>query len=272
MFRLYWADEGGLPADDRGLAYGDGLFETIRMSGQKGVLLSRHIERMVRDAARLGIEVSRKDLANVCIEASQRFSARFNADDWVLKLTLTRGSGGRGYRPDAGIEPNLLVSASPLPPTPDCHGVAVEFSKVPLSVNPLLVGIKSLNRIEQVLAASELAPSIFEVIMADRDGNLVEGSRTNILLRQSDSWLTPPASSLAVAGILRQWLLERLRHRGETVTERAVTVNDVLGPGCQGMYLLNSVLGIVPVRVIAGHDLPVDSGLATIFNPPEILE
>ena len=82
---------------------------------------------------------------------------------------------------------NSLVSASPLPPAPDLAGVAVDFSKVPLAVNPLLAGIKSLNRIEQVLAAAELGPSLFEVIMADRDGNLVEGTRTNLLLRQADT-------------------------------------------------------------------------------------
>lgn len=170
------------------------------------------------------------------------------------------------------MEPNLLVASSPLPPAPDPEGVAVDFSKVPLAVNPLLTGIKSLNRIEQVLADAEIGPSLFEVIMADRDGNLVEGTRTNLLLRQGGGWVTPPGSSLAVAGVLRQWLLERLRQKGETVTERTVTVNDVLGPDCQGVFLLNSVLGIVPVRTIAGHDLPVDGGLATIFNPLEILE
>ena len=97
MFRLFWADDGGLPANDRGLAYGDGLFETIRMSGQKGVLLSRHLERMARDAGRLGIEVSRKELASVCVEAGQRFADRFKGEGWVLKLTLTRGSGGRSW-------------------------------------------------------------------------------------------------------------------------------------------------------------------------------
>ena len=126
MFRLFWADDGGLPANDRGLAYGDGLFETIRMSGQQGVLLSRHLERLVRDARRLGIEVTRKELANVCVEASLRFADRFKAEGWILKLTLTRGSGGRGYRPDSGMEPNMLVSASPLPPAPDLAGVAVD--------------------------------------------------------------------------------------------------------------------------------------------------
>ncbi|MBC7183894.1 MAG: aminotransferase class IV, partial [Marinobacter sp.] len=149
---------------------------------------------------------------------------------------------------------------------------AVDFSRVPLTVNPLLAGIKSLNRLEQVMAASELGSSLFEVIMPDPDGNLVEGTRTNLLLRKDDRWVTPPASRLAVVGVLRQWLLERLRQRGEAVTERPLTVEDVLGRDCQGLFLLNSVLGVVPVRTIAGHDLPVDNGFATIFNPLELLE
>ena len=271
-FRLFWAEAGGLPADDRGLAYGDGLFETIRMAGDKGVLLSRHLERMVRDARRLGIRVSRRKLAKVCAEAGQHYRERFADDGWVLKLTLTRGGGGRGYRPDPGMVPNLLVSASSLPPAIDSAGVTVDFSRVPLTVNPLLAGIKSLNRLEQVIAAGDLGPSLFEVIMSDPDGNLVEGTRTNLLLRENDRWLTPPASQLAVAGVLRQWLLERLRHKGETVLERLLTVEDVLGRDCQGLFLLNSVLGVVPVRTIAGHDLPVDNGFATIFNPLELLE
>ena len=272
VFHLFWAEEGGLPADDRGLAYGDGLFETIRMVGQKGVLLSRHLERMVRDASRLGINVSRRELAAVCTQAGQRFSGRFSDDGWILKLTLTRGGGVRGYRPDPGMVPNLLVSASPLASTPDASGVVVDFSRVPLTVNPLLAGIKSLNRLEQVMAAADLGQSLFEVIMSDSDGNLVEGTRTNLLLRVDEAWVAPPAACLAVAGVLRQWLLERLRQRGEVVTERPLTVEDVLGPECRGLFLLNSVLGIIPVRTIAGHDLPVDSGLATIFNPLELLE
>ena len=67
-------------------------------------------------------------------------------------------------------------------------------------------------------------------------------------------------------------MLERLRQQGERVSERPVAVDDVLGPDCHGLFLLNSVLGFVPVRTIAGHDLPVDGGLATIFNPLETLE
>lgn len=275
MFNLYWADESGFPAGDRGAVYGDGLFETIRMHGNRGVLLSRHLDRMVRDAGRLGIPVALRDLSKAYSAAVSRYASRYTGkagDDWILKLTLTRGEGGRGYQPGAGIRPNLIVSASPMPTLPTPAGVAVDFSRVPLTVNPLLTGIKSLNRLEQVMAAREIDGELFEVIMADNDGNLVEGTRTNLLLKVPNGWVTPPTKSLAVAGILRQWLLEWLRAKGELVIERAMGIGDVMAPDCQGLYLLNSVLGIVPVRQLAGQDLPADDGVATIFNPLELLE
>ncbi|WP_417521138.1 aminotransferase class IV [Marinobacter sp.] len=275
MFNLYWADESGFPAGDRGAAYGDGLFETIRMHGHRGVLLSRHLDRLVRDAGRLGIPVALRDLSKAYSTTVSRYAARYTGkagDDWILKLTLTRGEGGRGYQPGAGMRPNLIVSSSPMPALPSPSGVAVDFSRVPLTVNPLLTGIKSLNRLEQVMAAREIEGELFEVIMADNDGNLVEGTRTNLLLKVPNGWVTPPTKSLAVAGILRQWLLERLRAKGELVIERAMGIGDVMAPDCQGLYLLNSVLGVVPVRQLAGQDLPADDGVATIFNPLELLE
>ncbi|AOY87303.1 aminodeoxychorismate lyase [Marinobacter salinus] len=272
MFNLFWADEGGLPANDRGLAYGDGLFETIRMEGDRGALLSRHLERLVRDAGRLGITLSRSDLYSVFGDASARFSGRFDSHSWVLKLTVTRGAGGRGYRPDPRMKPSLLVASAPMPQMAPEAGVDVDFSRVPLTVNPLLAGIKSLNRLEQVMAARELNDSLFEVIMSNSEGYLLEGTRTNLLLKTSQGWSTPPASSLAVSGVMRDWVLECLRGRGEQVVERPLMPEDIIGQECLGLYLLNSVLGVVPVRSLAGHDLPVDGGLATICNLLETLE
>ena len=271
MLNLYWADEGGLPANDRGLAYGDGLFETIRMQGDRGLLLTRHLRRLARDAKRLGIDVEPEELKVACNRAVGRWPHSPD-QGWVLKLTLTRGAGGRGYRPDDHMTPNLLVSRASLPPAPDPEGVTADFSRVPLTVAPLFAGIKSLNRLDQVMAARELTDQLFEVIMSNSNGDLVEGTRTNLLLKTRECWVTPPAASLAVAGILREWLLERLRERGDLVTERPLTVADVTGADCQGLFLLNSVLGIVPVRRLADQDLPVDSGLATIFHPHDLLE
>ncbi|MFP3978078.1 aminotransferase class IV [Marinobacter sp. KMM 10035] len=276
MFNLYWADERGLPAGDRGASYGDGLFETVRMHGDRGVLLSRHLDRMVRDAGRLGIPIALTDLRKACTAAIDRYLERFGKADaeggWVLKLMLTRGEGGRGYQPSVGARPNLMLSAGPMPVLPASSGVIADFSRIPLTVNPLLAGIKSLNRLEQVMAAREINGELYEVIMADSAGSLVEGTRTNLLLKVPDGWVTPPLKSLAVAGIMRQWVLERLRARGESVFERSVSIADSMGSHCQGLFLLNSVVGVVPVRRLAGQDLPVDDGVATIFNPLEMLE
>lgn len=276
MFNLYWADERGFPPGDRGAAYGDGLFETIRMHGDRGVLLSRHLDRMVRDAGRLGIPIALTDLRKACTAAVTRYAGRYTNQQaeggWVLKLTLTRGEGGRGYQPGVGVRPNLLVSSSSMPIAPAGSGVAADFSRVPLTVNPLLAGIKSLNRLEQVMASREIHGDLFEVLMSDAGGNLVEGTRTNILIKELEGWVTPPAKSLAVTGIMRQWVLEKLRSRGEVVVERSLDIGDVMGSQCLGVYLLNSVMGVVPVRCLAGQDLPVGDGLATIFNPLELLE
>lgn len=270
--RVFRAGEDALPAADRGLAYGDGLFETIRMQGDRGTLVSRHLHRLCRDAVRLGIAVTLPDLQQAFHEAAAYYGRRYGDGGWVLKLILTRGQGGRGYRPDPELIPHLLVSASPLPAMPEPEGVCVEFSRVPLLVNPLLAGMKSLNRLQQVMAARELEGNTYEVLMSDPDGHMVEGSRTNLLLRRDGAWMTPPVSGLAVAGVMRQWVLERLKVRGERVQERPLVPDDVLDDRCQGLYLLNSVVGVVPVRRLAGQDLPVDGGLATICNLLETLE
>ncbi|WP_304101874.1 aminotransferase class IV [Marinobacter antarcticus] len=92
------------------------------------------------------------------------------------------------------------------------------------------------------------------------------------MVRTPEGWMTPPVRSLAVAGVLRQWVLERLRAKGEVVVERAVSIEDISGNRCKGFYLLNSVIGVVLVRNFAGQDLPADDGLATIFNPFDLLE
>ncbi len=269
---VFLAEEAGPLASDRGLAYGDGLFETIRMQGRQGTLLSRHVARLVQDAGRLGISVSRTAVLDAFHQGVARFATDFGDRPWVLKLVLTRGGGGRGYRPDPKGAPHLVVVASPAPEAPPENGVVVDFSSVPLTVNPLLAGIKSLNRLEQVLAARALQGDLFEVIQSNSEGHLVEGTRTNLLVRSVNGWLTPPTAQLAVAGVMRQWVLERLRARGEPVAERPVLPGDVLGDDGTALYLLNSVLGVVPVRNLAGHDLPVDKGLATICDLLETLE
>lgn len=277
---IVWADEGGLAANDRGLAYGDGLFETIRMQGRRGALLSRHQRRLRIDAERLGIKITHDGLSQACQLAVERYTANSpgysgaHSEDngWVLKLILTRGSGGRGYRPDNSACPQLLISAGPLPALPPATGVVADIARQKLTVNPQLAGMKTLNRLEQVMAARELTDGVFELIMGDHNDCLIEGTRTNVLAKTASGWITPPATALAVDGVMRQWVLDCLRRRGEPVLERPLKLADLRAPSCQGLYLLSSVLGVVPVYQLANAHLPVTDGLATICDLLTTLE
>lgn len=253
-----------MPSDDRGLAYGDGLFETLRVEAGRAPLLNLHLDRLVRDAHRLGIPVRRGELEKACLQTINRETGHYGASPWVLKLILTRGGGGRGYRPEAGTPANLLTRHGWAPAAPPKEGVDIDFSPIPLAVNPVLAGIKSLNRLEQVMAAKSMPEGVFEVLMSNSEGQVVEGTRTNLFVSTDDGWQTPPESTLAVCGVMRRHVLACLHNAGEPVLEAPVTL-DQLGPGrCRGLYLTNSVLGVVPVRTLAGQALPLDSGLATI--------
>lgn len=268
MVQVYRADQGGLPANDRGLAYGDGLFETILVEGAHAPLLPWHLDRLTRDAGRLGICVVRGALEKILLQALADFAGQYGAGRWILKVTLTRGAGGRGYRPAEQMQPNLLLAHAPAPARPPESGVVADFSPVPLTVNPLLSGIKTLNRLEQVMAARELHGDLFEVLMSNADGQVVEGSRTNLFVATAEGWLTPPLSTLAVAGVMRRVVLERLWAAGEPVVEAPLTLELLMSDRCQGLHLTNSVLGIVPVRNLAGQDLPIDQRLATLCGLP----
>jgi len=264
-------DGNGVSATDRGLAYGDGLFETIRMRGRQAVLRSYHLDRMVADAGRLGIPIERSDLDAEISRSGCNLASQYG-DDWVLKLVLTRGSGGRGYRSPVECEPSLIVTSSPMPILPPPGGVVAALSKFPLTVNPRLAGIKTLNRLEQVMASREFSGEEFELIMANADGQLLEGTRTNLIVRMESEWVTPPVESLAVAGVMRQYALECLRASGHTIREQIIQPALLSSPGLRGLYLVNSVVGIVAVRRLGSVDLPVDDGLETICDPLKTLE
>lgn len=272
MLNVIRPDGNGVSATDRGVAYGDGLFETIRMRGRQAVLRSHHLDRMVADAGRLGIPVERSDLDAEISRSGRDMVSEYGGGDWVLKLVLTRGDGGRGYRWPVECEPNLIVTSSPMPMLPPSGGVVAAFSQFPLTVNPRLAGIKSLNRLEQVMASREFTGEEFELIMANADGQLLEGTRTNLIVRMEGEWVTPPVESLAVAGVMRQYALECLRAAGHTIQEQVIPPALLSSCGLRGLYLVNSVVGIVAVRRLGSVDLPVDDGLETICDPLKTLE
>lgn len=264
MLSVFWAEDDPVTAGDRGLAYGDGLFETIRIHRQRPLLLERHLKRLLTGAEKLGITVTPEDIKQHLDSALKRHARN---DEWVLKLVLTRGVGGRGYVPPVTSRPHLILSFHEMPSLPDPAGVSTQLARHTLVVSPDLAGLKSLNRLDQVMASRELSPGNYEVILTDSRGRLLEGSRTNLLMRFRGEWWVPPMGDIAVHGVMLEAVREQLRQAGEAVCERPLSMSLLRHPDCQGLYLLNSVIGFVPVNRIGCLHLPIDHTLATICDP-----
>ncbi|GGY64389.1 aminotransferase class IV [Marinobacter zhanjiangensis] len=259
-------DPVNVPGDDRGLAYGDGLFETILVRRGRPELVRAHGRRMLEGAARLRIPLEQTDLDQALSQGQALVRQAEGQDRLVLKLLLTRGSGGRGYRPPDYPEPRLLVSVHTAPPLPSGDGVGASISAVPLTVNPLLAGLKSLNRLEQVLASESIPDTCYEALMKGDRGDLREGTRTALIYRWQGGWWTPPRNQVAVNSVMVGHIESWLARKGEVLKEGYLTPEQCHQQDFGGLLLLNSVIGAVPVRSLEGRRLPMGERLATIVD------
>ena len=193
----------GMAADDRGLAYGDGLFETMRAHGGTLPWWPRHRARLLAGARRLGFPFPLDaHLDAVLADALAKTVDAFGGEA-VIKLLLTRGAGARGYLPVEPIEPTLILTASPVPAALD-RSLDVDVLALRLAVQPALAGLKHLNRLEQVLGAREAAErGLDDGLMADADGFITCSTRANVFARLDGRWVTPPLDRAGVAGIAR---------------------------------------------------------------------
>lgn len=244
----------GQPGDrvsalDRGLHYGDGLFETIRISNGRPCQWQRHLDRLSLGAERLGIPLPPVSL--LLAEAQALMEGR---SEGVLKLILTRGEGGRGYRPPAQPQTRrlLLLYPSPSPQNDWRKGVIVRYCQSPAAINPVLAGIKHLNRLDSVLARAEWDdPRVAEGLMFDPTGALIGGTKSNVFLWDGRRLLTPPVDRSGVAGTVRGLTLE---HAARLGVECLVTRLDLDAlEQAQGLFLTNSLIGVWPVRALMGR-------------------
>lgn len=228
---------------DRGLAYGDGLFETIRVAGGRAALLDRHLARLDH-----GMAVLRIDLSLALLRDELQAAAR-ELGEGLLKLIVTRGEAGRGYAMPATAEPTRILHFAPLPDYPDAHarnGIRLYPCVTRLGHQPLLAGLKHLNRLEQVLARSEWQDSVHaEGLVCDIDGHPVEGTMSNLLLRLDGQWLTPDLSRCGVRGVMRDHLMAQLAAEGEPVLERSIRLDELRAS--EELVCCNGVFGVWPV-------------------------
>lgn len=231
-----------IDAADRGLHYGDGLFETIAVRNGKTQLWSAHMARLAEGCSRLGI--AQPDLSQLAVEAAQLCT---DIEKGVLKIIITRGSGGRGYRVPEVTRPTRLLQLHPWPAMADdatpfnlrrCHTV--------LGCNPTLAGIKHLNRLEQVLARNEWNDeSIQEGVMTDIHGNVIEGISSNLFAVRHGKLLTPEVKRCGVAGVMRGKVLALAEELG--IASEITTIHCDEMAQMDEVFMSNSILGIRPV-------------------------
>jgi 4-amino-4-deoxychorismate lyase len=239
-----------IDSTDRGLLYGDGVFETMAVRNGRVAGWHRHMARLQAGCERLGIPAV--DSVQVAQEAEELLAGAGQA---VLKLVVTRGSGGRGYRIPDEIVPRRILQLHPwpeLPPAASQAGVAARICSTRLCHNPLLAGIKHLNRLEQVLARREWDDSqTGEGLLLDVDGRLVEGTMSNLFLVRQQMLLTPDLRNCGVAGIMRSIILEKAERLSLPVKICRLDMEDL--QLADEVFVCNSLIGIWPVIAVDGR-------------------
>ena len=258
-------NDAAIAADDRGLAYGDGLFETMRAHAGMVPWWPAHWRRLLHGAQRLRIPVPAE------AEVVRQVSTLLQGGEGVVKLLLTRGAGGRGYAPPPDSAPTCIVSHHPVPvATPG--GLTLRWCDTRLAEQPALAGMKHCNRLEQVLARLEWTapggpmPGAHDGLMRSTSGDVVCATAANVFALIDGQWRTPPVDRCGVAGVCREWALARLDARIGILSPQEVETADAV-------FLCNAVRGILPVARLGDrrwlpHSRVVDARRALALDHP----
>jgi len=253
---MYFQSVNGQQADfisinDRGLAYGDGIFTTAKVTDGEVSLLHLHLNRL-KNGCRL-FKISGIDFTALKDELIQCCKAY---DLAVLKVVITSGEGGRGYSRVGVGKPNIIIKVSEFPAKYfewKNSGISLGGSSIQLGINPMFDGIKHLNRLEQVLIRDELdSTSYDDLLVFNIFDEIIETTCANIFWFDQGQLYTPQIKDSGVAGIQRS---EVLRKHPDTQIIKA-KASDILK--AQSVFITNSIMEIVPVRTYAGNDLDIE--------------
>jgi 4-amino-4-deoxychorismate lyase len=251
-----WVD--GLPADalslkDRGLAYGDGLFETIAVKAGQPLLLDRHLQRLAQGCSRLAIAADQSLIRNELLAYAAAMG------EGVLKLILTRGDSLRGYAADPAAQARRILQGNPPAAYPSAYGqqgIRLFPCATRLCEQPLLAGLKHLNRLEQVIARSEWQDAEHaEGLMLDISGRVIEGVFSNLFLVRDGVLRTADLSRCGVAGVMRAELLFQAGSLGIPTQIAEISLDQL--QQADEVFVCNSVYGVWPVRAYAALSWPV---------------
>jgi 4-amino-4-deoxychorismate lyase len=255
---------GGVSVLDRGLHFGDGLFETIACRHGRARFLSLHLERLASGCERLKIPLGDVDALRREIQG-----VASGADAALIKLIITRGEAvARGYGWSGSEVATRIVLRYASPPEDGAahrDGVRVQTASIRLGENTALAGLKHLNRLEQVLARSAVpAEDAAELLMFSSSGRLVSGTMSNVFIVQEGRLATPRIDMCGVAGVMRRVVLREAAKAGVVAQECALSADDL--NDATEVFLTNARIGIWPVRVLDGRMLGPGSTTRQLQN------
>lgn len=249
---------------DRGLSYGDGLFETMLMVNGDVKLWQYHCERLQRGLQCLNIILDKKRFMQH-VRSTVQYASEQPA---IFKLMVTRGEGGRGYAPAETCDATVISQITPISDSfikennkNQYDGIEAHYCRTYLSTHTALAGIKSLNQLPYVLASQERQNlTAQEGLMFTHEGQLIEATARNIFIVKEGELYTPLLHECGVAGVMRRVIMDNIAVSQKcAVHEVPLTKNDLLL--ADEIFLSNSVGGIWPV--VACEDLTWSIGQQT---------
>ena len=242
-----------ISALDRGLAYADGLFSTIKVQYGQLCLWELHLQRLQLGTQKLFFpetdwQALKAEVDFVAMSLKKQPQA-------VLKVILTRGNTSRGYSALPCVDVLRIVSSSAYPDHYlqwQTQGIALMQCQTRLGRQKQLAGLKTLNRLEQVLIKHELdAQGALDGLVCDEFEHVIEACSANVFLYLDNNWVTPSLSYCGVAGVQRRNIMQVACSRGICIIEKEVSIKDIYR--AQALCLTNALMGVVPVTRYRDH-------------------
>lgn len=251
---------------DRGLHYGDGLFETIACVEGKLQFWEDHIDRMSEGAKVLGIEcplgsVFLSDINTLLSDKRGRH---------VVKILLTRGQmggmGGRGYKYSATQQPSRIIIINEWPVHTDAptSGAHLCMCAHPISINANLSGIKHLNRLDNVLARNEWEDEFHEGLMSDINGHIIEGTMSNVFGIKNECLYTPLLDHCGINGIIRKHIIDIAKNIDMPLHISNMSKDDLYS--MDEIFITNSIIGLWPVSLINDKNIKLGNSTNIFYN------
>lgn len=261
--KFVFDDQAMVSVSDRGFLYGDGLFETIRVTNGRPIRWNQHMERLQHGAGLLRLSIPYS--VDALREFADELIRKNETPEAVLRLTVTRGIGPRGYSIKQGGRPTVVMNIHPAPVIDPGKPPRWRLATAPVPVQggDPLAALKSCNKLPQILARAEAeAQGAEEALMLNADGFVAEGASSNIFWIEKEIVCTPPLTDGVLPGVTRAAVLEVCWKLGVSTRERSIRP-EVLR-AADGVFLTLSTFGIVEVTALDGQELALSPLVAKL--------